>query len=203
MSKLLLAQRTIVSSDKMFEALAIAWINIFNEQPKKESIITLLSQGALETGRFSKMYNYNLGNIKSIPTDNRNYTFYKCNENLTIESANKLVLNQKNDGGKVEITKYIDDKTCVVYFYPNHKYAKFCAFETLEEGAVYYLNFLHTKYNPAWSAVLDGNRFEILDLEAYIKFVGKYEDDRKLHLSEGIDLPSFQELLTSRTGNPE
>jgi hypothetical protein len=51
------------------------------------------------------------------------------------------------------------------------------------------------------AAVLDGSNFEILDLEAYIKFVGKYEDDRKLHLSEGIDLPSFQDLVKSKTGN--
>ncbi|MBF8262882.1 MAG: hypothetical protein HW387_547 [Parachlamydiales bacterium] len=53
------------------------------------------------------------------------------------------------------------------------------------------------------AAVLDGSHFEVFDLEGYIKFVGKYEEDRELHRSEGLDLPSFQELLTSRTGDSE
>lgn len=48
------------------------------------------------------------------------------------------------------------------------------------------------------AAVLDGNSFEITDLEAYVQFVGKYEADRKIHQAEGIDLPSFKELLSSR-----
>ena len=157
MPKLLSAKRMIVSLDRMLEALAISWVNIFNEQPKKESLIVLLAQGALETARYSKMISYNIGNIKSTPNDNRDYTFYKCNEILSKDTANKLLQTQKADGGKVVITKNIDDKTCVVDFYPNHKYARFLAFETLEEGSVCYLNFLYKKYNPAWSAVLAGD----------------------------------------------
>jgi hypothetical protein len=50
------------------------------------------------------------------------------------------------------------------------------------------------------AAVLDGANFEIRDFEAYVKFVGKYESDRKAHLAEGKQLPTFQELLTARTG---
>ena len=53
------------------------------------------------------------------------------------------------------------------------------------------------------AAVLNGNTFEVLDFEAYIQFVGKYEIDRQKHLGEGTQLPSFKELLISRTGKSE
>lgn len=53
------------------------------------------------------------------------------------------------------------------------------------------------------AAVLDGKDFVITDLDAYVKFVGKYELDRKMHHAEGIELPSFKELIISRTGKNE
>ena len=164
MPKLLSPKRTIVSLERMLESFALSWIAIFNDQPKKESLLVLLAQTALESGRFKSMYNYNLGNIKSTPNDNRDYTFYKCNEILPIITANKLLQTQKVDGGKVVITKNIDDKTCVVDFYPNHKYARFRAFETLNEGVVDYLNFIEIKYRPAWSAVLAGDPVNFVHL---------------------------------------
>lgn len=53
------------------------------------------------------------------------------------------------------------------------------------------------------AAVLDGKTFEIFDLEAYINFVNQYEIDRKIHLNQGASLPSFEELLSSRTSSNE
>jgi hypothetical protein len=53
------------------------------------------------------------------------------------------------------------------------------------------------------AAVLDGKNFVVTDFNAYIKFVGKYELDRKMHLADGTELPSFKELLASRTGQAE
>ena len=39
---------TPVQSGDMLYALAFAWINLFNEQPKKESLVLLLSHISLE-----------------------------------------------------------------------------------------------------------------------------------------------------------
>lgn len=156
-------RRTIVSLDRMLQALGFAWVQIFNEPAKKEQLVVLLAQGALETGNFSKMWSYNVGNIKSLPNDGRDYTFYKCNEILPVETANKLLLSQKADGGKVVITSYMADK-CNVDFYPSHKYSRFRAFNSLEEGVIDYLNFLYTKYRPAWSAVLSGDPVNFVHL---------------------------------------
>jgi hypothetical protein len=150
-------KRTIVFIDRMLEGLARAWVELFDVVPKKEQILVLLSQGSLETGKYCKMNNYNIGNIKSVPNDGKDYTFYTCNEILSVKSANALVLNQKLDGGEVKITKMLPDSKCLVYFYPSHKYSRFRAYSTLEEGAIDYLDFLFKRYGKAWDAVLSGD----------------------------------------------
>jgi hypothetical protein len=53
------------------------------------------------------------------------------------------------------------------------------------------------------AAILNGDSFEVLDFEAYVEFVGKYEIDRQKHLAEGLQLPSFNELLMKRTGKSQ
>lgn len=53
------------------------------------------------------------------------------------------------------------------------------------------------------AAVLDGSDFVIVDLDAYVRFVSQYEEERLAHVADGKDLPPFKELLTSRTGKEE
>jgi hypothetical protein len=136
--------------------MAYAWVQLFNEQPKKESVLVLLSQGALETGQYKKMWNFNIGNIKSTDSDGRKYSFYKCNELLKRKEADRLVASADQDGGPAQITSISGD-IATVWFYPNNKYCRFRAFESLEEGAIDYMSFLHKRFNSAWTSVLAGD----------------------------------------------
>jgi hypothetical protein len=152
----LIAQKTQVSVEDVFYNLAYAWVQLFNEQPTKESLLVLLAQSSLETGRYKSIYN--LGNVKSIKNDGYDFTYYKCNEVLTISTAKRLIANQEKDGGKVSVVKYNDDQlTCTVSFEPKHPVCCFKAFTSLEDGARFYLGFLYKKYNKAWKSVLLGN----------------------------------------------
>lgn len=167
------AKLTQVKNEDVMYAMANAWVQLFNEQPKKESLLVLLAQGALETGQFKKMWNFNIGNIKSKSTDGRSYTYYACNELLKVSVANKLVASATADGGDAKITNISGD-TATVWFYPKNKYCRFRAFEDLNTGAVDYMAFLHMKFNSAWSAVLSGNPTKFCHL---LRMNGYYTQD--------------------------
>lgn len=111
-------------------ALVRAWRAIEGREPDTKSIVVLLAQGALETGRWRSMHCWNLGNVKSVAGDGRSWTFFRCNE----------ILNGKE-----------------VWFDPPHPACRFRAFETLDEGAVDYLALLRRRYVSAWPAVLVGD----------------------------------------------
>lgn len=150
------AKLTQVSNQDVLNSMANAWVQLFNEQPKKESLQVLLAQGALETGQYKKMWNYNIGNIKSVDNDGRDYTFYKCNELISLPYANKLVASAQKDGGDAKITS-VSNNIATIWFYPKNKYCRFRAFDSLDVGAIDYMAFLHRRFNAAWSAVLSGN----------------------------------------------
>ena len=111
-------------------ALWRAWIQLFGAPPKPKSIWVLAAQWALETGWGKSCHCWNLGNRKHVDGDGRCFTFYRCNEII---------------GGKV------------VWFDPPSPGCCFCAFQSLDEGALDYLAFLARRYAVAWQSVLDGD----------------------------------------------
>lgn len=121
---------TPVSAIVLAHALVDAWRGLWSETPKRESILVLLAQGALETGRWRSMHCWNLGNAKHTPGDGRSFTFYRCNE-------------------------IIAGKT--VWFDPPHPASCFRAFRSIQEGAVDYLGMLRRRFTKAWPAVLGGD----------------------------------------------
>lgn len=160
MSEELAAIKTKVSINDMIYGLGYAWVQLFNNQPTKESLVLLVSHGALETGNFGSMWNYNIGNIKSSLSDGRDYCFYACNELVKLEYAKKLVGSSTTDGGPATITAMHGNDMCWIWFYPKNKYCRFRAFKTLEEGCIDYLSFIKYRYKPQtgiWDSVLEGN----------------------------------------------
>ena len=136
-------------------ALVRAWRALEGRDPDRRSIVVLLAQGALETGRWKSMHCWNLGNVKSVDGDGRSWTFFRCNEVL---------------GGRV------------VWFDPPHPACRFRAFDTLDEGALDYLALLRRRYVSAWPAVLVGDpvafvralkraRYFTADEEPYVRAV--------------------------------
>ncbi len=123
------ATKTPVTAVQMFEALRAAWQQMFGEHPRRQSLLVLTAQWAIETGHGRSMWNYNPGNVKSDRTAG-DWCFYACWEIL--------------DGKKK-------------WFYPDSPYCCFRAYPNLTEGTVDYLRELKTRYSRAWYEVIAGS----------------------------------------------
>jgi hypothetical protein len=110
-------------------ALQVAWKNQFGSAAQPSSLLVLLAQWALETGRGRSMHCYNLGNVKSAGTSG-DWCFFRCDE-------------------------IINDK--VVWFEPDAAGCCFRAFADLNAGAADYLKTLNSRFQRSWPAVLSGD----------------------------------------------
>lgn len=118
------------------KALNEAWIEVLKTQPSIDSLAVLFAQITLECGPNLKYCkNSNIGNIKSLPNDNRFWTSFRCNE----------IINGINQ-----------------YYDPPNPICNFRAFKTAKEGFVDYIQFLAQKknYANAWIEVIAGNPSE-------------------------------------------
>jgi len=182
------ARRTPATAQEVFSALGRAWRGRFGEEAKRESLLVLLAQWALETGRGKSMWNYNLGNVKGKPGggDGRSWTFFACNEILSVAAANAMVakagLRETGTGEKDAVITSTKDGMATVWFYPNHPACCFRAFRTLDEGAVDYLELLHRRFASAWPAVLAGDPVQFARL---LKAARYYTADEN-HYARGL-----------------
>jgi Putative peptidoglycan binding domain len=122
-------QLTPVTPAAVLDALGQAWQTEFGAAPHRTSLLVLLSQWALETGRGRSMHCYNLGNVKSNQKSG-DWCFFRCNEVI---------------GGRV------------VWFDPDDPACCFRAFTSLDAGALDYLRILHARFSRAWPAVESGD----------------------------------------------
>jgi Putative peptidoglycan binding domain len=122
-------QLTPVTPSEVFASLEHAWKTAFDTTPHRTSLLVLLAQWALETGRGKSMHCYNLGNVKSSQQQG-DWCFFRCNEIIR---------------GKV------------VWFEPDNPACCFRAFATLEAGALDYLQTLFQRFKSAWPAVVAGD----------------------------------------------
>jgi hypothetical protein len=125
----LVDQLTPVTPAQVMASLKRAWTKLFNDTPHRTSLLVLLSQWALETGRGRSMHCYNLGNVKS-SAQSGDWCFFRCNE----------VINGK-----------------IVWFDPDKMGCCFRAFTSLDDGALDYLQVLHNRFRKVWPAVLAGD----------------------------------------------
>jgi hypothetical protein len=122
-------QITPVTPGQVFDALQVAWQEQFGQVPHRTTVLVLVAQWGLETGRGRSMHCFNLGNVKSNGKSG-DWCFFRCNE----------VLNGK-----------------VVWFDPDHEACRFRAFPNLAAGAADYLKTLHQRFAGAWPAVVNGD----------------------------------------------
>lgn len=167
------------------KSLQSAWISVLKTEPSINSLAVLFSQITLECGPNLKYCkNFNIGNIKSLPTDGRYWTAFRCNEILS-------GVNQ--------------------YFDPPNPICNFRAFKTSTEGFTDYIQFLAQKknYAGAWAQVINGDPNEYAhqlklamyytaDLSQYTKgvvsifnqFKTKYSNiDLSTHIAPSNDIP--------------
>lgn len=151
-AKLVPTTRTTCTSDQLIEGLVAGWIKEFKIIPTKESIGVLYAQNALETGGTVSMWNYNLGNVKFIPNNNSELDNGK--NYMMLANVWEIVNGQK------------------IIYQPPSRATWFRAFDTLEDGVAYHLDFLkNRRYKNAWTAIESGNPAAFAHL---LKIAGYY-----------------------------
>jgi hypothetical protein len=95
----------------------------------RESCLVLLAQWGIETGDGASCWNHNLGNVKRV----------KGQAWTMLGNVWEIL------GGKK------------VVFQPPHPQTHFCAFDSLDEGAAFFVEKLRTRFAKAWPAVLSGD----------------------------------------------
>lgn len=147
MLKELPAIRTKFSIAEFTESLIKGWKNITGEYPKKESVNVIISQWSLETGGNS-CWCYNICNIKAVDDSTKTITYCALNGVWEMIKGERITL-PKSDPG-----------------------SWFRAFETLDDGVAFYLDFLKNhRYKKAWVAIEAGKPAEFALL---LKQLGYY-----------------------------
>jgi hypothetical protein len=125
--------RTLVTVPGVYAALRGAWLAQMGAYPARGSLLCLLAQWALETGRGAAMYCYNLGNVRHVPGDVRDWCL--------LPRVSEIV------GGK-EV--FYDHAT-------SPSMCEFRAFSSLDEGAADYLATVRTDFASTWGALMTGD----------------------------------------------
>lgn len=193
----LAAAKTPATPAEVFAALGKTWKAQFGTEPKRESLLVLLAQWAFETGRGKSMWNYNLGNAKGKPGggDGRCWTFFACNEMLSMASAMSLSTKgwERSDGkqGKNVAVTSAKDGIATVWFYPDHPACCFRAFKTLEDGAADYLGMLRKRFASAWPAVEAGDAAQF----SHLLKVARYYTADESHYTRSL-VSIYNEMAT-------
>lgn len=174
--------RTTYTIPQMVEAFIRAWYNEFKEIPKKQSVGIIWSQTAIETGSTTAMWNNNIGNVKYSPSKN------------VEDDVNVKYMMLAN------VWEIINGKKII--FQPPHKATWFRAFDSLEEGIGFHLNFLKNKrYKSSWTAVESGSPEQFAHLLKVAKYYTAPEEDyakgMRFHFNKFIKDNTFDNVLSS------
>ena len=71
---------TVVTVLEVYAALRAAWRKFMGAEPERASLLVLLAHWSLETGRGRGMHCFNLGNIKHVPGDGRDFCTFRASE---------------------------------------------------------------------------------------------------------------------------
>lgn len=194
MAKKVADRLTPITVQKFLSVLGHAWVNTLGTTPKKESLLVLAAQSALETGRWKYNHNYNFGNVKGVPDgDGRDYSYYACNEIFDIGVAAAYQAKSTPDH-PAKIAAQREDGKAEIWFYPEHPACCFRAYSVEDDqgvvddeasvlaGMADYLGLLFNRFQSAWPAVVNGDPAEFVrrlkasgyftaDLEPYLRSV--------------------------------
>lgn len=174
--------RTTYTIPQMVEAFIRAWYNEFKEIPKKQSVGIIWSQTAIETGSTTAMWNNNIGNVKYSPSKN-------VEDDINVKYM--MLAN---------VWEIINGKKII--FQPPHKATWFRAFDSLEEGIGFHLNFLKNKrYKSSWTAVESGSPEQFAHLLKVAKYYTAPEEDyakgMRFHFNKFMKDNTFDNVLSS------
>lgn len=159
---------TSLTLDQVYRAFRRALESLAGQEVSREATCVLLAQSALETGRWQKMYNYNLGNIKSRMTDGHDYYMVTCSEVFSkATAASYLAKSVRGENGLQtveELTVGNSDGRVSLRFNPPSPVCAFRAFDTFEAGVADHFAFLaQPRFAKAMAFALAG------DVDGYIR----------------------------------
>jgi len=171
--------KTPINVPDLVKSFIKYWQKTYNTLPKKETVITMVAQFCHESGSGSHCYCYNLCNIKA--RDNANAVVKYCALNGVWEIV---------DGKKVIVP-------------PTNPSSWFRAFDTLDEGAEFYCNFLRnsSRYKLSWQQVEAGNPtqfvHELHQAGYFTDFEDKYAKGVMNYYNKWMADPAVQDIFTS------
>lgn len=152
------AVRTNFTIPEFVKALSIAWKSIYNIYPDKRQIAVIFAQWSIETGQGKSCWNFNIGNVKFVPSSNP--TDDDGKQYMMLKGVWEII------GGKK------------VIFEPPHQATWFRAFSSIDEGVAHHIDFLKNKrYKKAWAAVEKGSPIEFAHLLKEAKYYTAPEAD--------------------------
>jgi hypothetical protein len=120
---------------ELYAALAEAWPEVIGDECTRGALVLLVAHWGLETGFGHYMHWYNLGNAKHVRGDGHDYTGFRHNEILH------------------GATVWLDADPAA----PGFPSDPFVAFDTLEQGAEFYLALVDRHFTKAWPDVEAGD----------------------------------------------
>lgn len=153
------AVRTPCDPATLGRALALAHLKLHGFMPERPFIDLSLAQWAQESARGKSCFNWNLGNIKATAKWPGNYCARYCNEVLTQAQANDALARAgtREDGTPDVVFGGVIGTQRIVHFYPSNPATFFRAFDTIEAGALDYLDILYDRFNAAWKYLQAGD----------------------------------------------
>lgn len=149
-------KRTVITLRDYARAAVLCWPG--EAVPEKVSVAVLWAQYLIETGG-TACWNYNVGNVKSVPGDG--YRFHCLGgvwEGVTPEQATRLIgAGEAHADPSPDHAKAVGPSRVSVIFQPPHQATRFRAFESLDEAMGDHLHFLQRRFAKAWPAVLTGD----------------------------------------------
>ena len=150
---------TTPTHDEMFAAIGSAYLQCMGGPPTKEKVCMIMAQSAFETGWWKYMHCYNIGNVKSVQGDGRNFTYFRCWEMVPTYSVKTLQAHPKY--GHLVSVEWSDDKgRSKIWLDPDHPGCRFRAYTSLALGVFDHFTKLLDKYTDedsirdAWSFVV-------------------------------------------------
>lgn len=151
--------KTPMAFEKAHECLKWALNNYIGNNPEDEVLALALAKTALETGRWTSIWNSNWGNVKASDTYVGMYTCIVLNEVLMRNGKPTVVWFAPE--GELSASPAKGGKLIAppLPVPPGHVQTRMRAFANNYDGADQYVDFVAQKsrYRKAWAALLTGN----------------------------------------------
>lgn len=192
-------KRTPLTFDEAAQCMKWALTNQIGQSPADEVLALALAKSALETGRWTAIWNSNWGNVKASETYEGMYTCIVLNELLVRGGKLKAVWfapEGELSGDPSKGGKLISEPLAVP---PGHPQTRMRAFANNWDGVDQYVEFVATgRYSKAFQALLTGKA------DAYVrelKLAGYFTAIESVYLKGVASLQ--REMLGRLQGTPD